>query len=108
MPYGERALVRGCNGPDVEELQIRLAGFRGTVPDGVYGPGTELQVNEFQTRFMRRDAPSGIVDHDTFLAIGDFAANYPLDFEKLKCPCGQCNGFGQGPFRGQYRAGEIQ
>jgi hypothetical protein len=31
---GERDLRRGCRGADVEALQIRLAGFRGTVPDG--------------------------------------------------------------------------
>ena len=44
MQYGERELKRGCKGPDVVELQTRLAGFRGTMPDGDFGPGTERQV----------------------------------------------------------------
>jgi len=41
MECGERELKRGSKGPDVAELQLRLAGFRGTVPDGDFGPGTE-------------------------------------------------------------------
>jgi len=33
MEYGEPDLKRGCKGPEVGELQLRLAGFRGTVPE---------------------------------------------------------------------------
>ncbi len=54
MEYGQRILKRGLTGPDVEELQIRLAGFRGTIPDGEFGPGTELQVFQF-----KREGKSG-------------------------------------------------
>ena len=43
MAWGD-PLKRGDKGADVVELQMRLAGFRGTVPDSDYGPGTELQV----------------------------------------------------------------
>jgi len=43
MEYGDRELKKGTKGLDVRELQIRLAGFRGTMPDGDFGPGTELQ-----------------------------------------------------------------
>lgn len=43
MTYGERELSLGCEGPDVAELQIRLAGFMGTEADGVFGPGTRTQ-----------------------------------------------------------------
>jgi hypothetical protein len=107
MPgYGQRELAKGLSGEDVVELQIRLAGFRGTVPDGVFGPGTELQVVCFQHDFMNLPKPSGAVDQQTFDAIEEFAEQYPLDFEALKCHCGVCNGFGQGRFKGKYRAGQ--
>jgi hypothetical protein len=33
VEYGERELKRACKGADVAELQLRLAGFRATVPD---------------------------------------------------------------------------
>lgn len=42
MKIGEKPLQRGDKGANVEELQLRLAGFRGTVWDGDFGPGTEL------------------------------------------------------------------
>jgi hypothetical protein len=89
-------------GADVAELQMRLAGFRGTLPDGVFGPGTELQVVQFQRDFMKQNPPSGIVDGDTMRATEAFARQYPIDFESLKCPCGVCSGFGRGLFKGKY------
>ena len=53
MPsYGDRELKRGLRGADVTELQMRLAGFRGTLPDGIYGSGTELQVVAFLQDYM--------------------------------------------------------
>lgn len=104
--FGERDLEKGMRGEDVVELQIRLAGFRGTVPDGIFGPGTELQVVCFQQDFMGIKKPSGIADSDTRSAIDDFAQRYPFDFDGLKCPCGVCEGFGQGKFKGKYRTGK--
>lgn len=106
MEYGERELKRACVGPDVAELQIRLAGFRGTVPDGDFGPGTERQVMNFQHDYMGVAAPNGIADRATLKAIDDFADDYPFDFKLLKCPCGQCGGFGQGQFKGRYYTGQ--
>lgn len=103
--YGERVLVKGMNGPDVVELQIRLAGFRGTMPDGDFGSGTELQVQKFQQDVMKSDAPSRVVDGDTFRAIDDFARRFPIDFNQLRCKCGQCAGFGNGRFKGRYMPG---
>jgi len=105
MDYGQRELKRGCKGPDVVELQIRLAGFRGTVPDGDFGPGTERQVMNFQRDYMGRGAPTGIADRATLRAIDRFADDYPFDFKELKCPCGKCGGFGKGQFKGRYFAG---
>jgi hypothetical protein len=105
MAFGDTVIRRGDTGPDVVELQIRLAGFRGTVPDGVYGPGTELQVVSFQRDFMKQSQPSGDVDADTFRALDRFRALYPIDFDALLCPCGVCGGFGQRRFRDQFRPG---
>lgn len=98
-------LQRGCKGPDVQSLQIKLAGFRGTIWDGNFGPGTELQVMQFQKDFMRI-LPTGIVDTATAAAINDFAKKYTFDFNQLKCPCGQCSGFGQGLYKDQYQEGK--
>lgn len=103
--YGERELARGDKGPDVVELQMRLAGFRGTAPDGGFGPGTELQVTAFQRDWMRLASPHGRVDQDTFDAIKAFAAAYPIDFKALTCGCGVCGGFGRGKFKGLYVQG---
>ncbi len=106
MPYGDTVLKRGSKGDDVVELQMRLAGFRGTVPDGDFGPGTELQVVKFQKDFMKQAAPKGIVNPATFAAIDQLAAGHPFDFGKLECPCGICHGFGQGRFKNEYRPGK--
>jgi putative peptidoglycan binding protein len=96
-------LKRGDRGDPVVELQMRLAGFRGTVPDGVYGPGTELQVSTFQRAYMQMADPDGAASQATIDAIAEFAAAHPVDFATLKCPCGLCGGFGQGRFRDVYR-----
>lgn len=105
MAYGDRELVRGNKGADVKELQMRLAGFRGTVPDGEFGPGTELQVQSFQRDWMQLLNPTGRVDGDTFAALDDFARLHPISFDTLRCPCGICSGFGQEKFKGSYRSG---
>ena len=105
--YGSRELKKGDQGDDVEELQIRLAGFSGGIPDGDFGPGSEKMVRQFQTDFMSID-PTGIVDEDTFNAIDDFADKYPIDFDNpdMKCPCGVCSGYGQGLRKNEYRQGK--
>jgi len=106
MAYGKSVLKKGSEGDDVVELQMRLAGFRGTVPDGDFGPGTELQVVKFQQDYMKIAAPTGIADQVTFAAINQFATRFPFDFNDLKCPCGVCDGFGQGRFKNEYRPGK--
>jgi hypothetical protein len=106
MAYGMSTLQKGSEGGDVVELQMRLAGFRGTVPDGDFGPGTELQVVKFQQDYMKEAAPNGVVEPETFAAIDRFAAEYPFDFDDLACPCGICDGFGQGRFGNAYRPGQ--
>lgn len=106
MTFGKSALKRGKKGDDVVELQMRLAGFRGTLPDGDFGPGTELQVVQFQKDYMKMAQPTGVADKDTLAATDRFAAEFPVDFGPLACPCGVCPGFGQGRFKGEYRPGK--
>jgi len=106
VKLGAATLEKGDKGPEVVELQIRLAGFRGTVWDGDYGSGTELQVRTFQRDVMGMEEPTGITDTRTLKALKRFAKKYPLNFNKLKCSCGECGGFGQGRFANEYREGE--
>lgn len=96
-------LGRGAKGAAVVELQMRLAGFRGTVSDGDFGPGTELQVMAFQREWMQMTVPHGRADAQTQAAIRAFGESYPIDFGQLRCPCGSCGGFGRGQFRGRFR-----
>jgi len=105
VDYGQRELKRGCKGPDVTELQIRLAGFRGTAPDGDFGSGTERQVLTFQQDCMKMRVPTGVADRVTLRAIDRFADAYPIDFKALRCPCRKCSGFGRGRGKGRYLAG---
>jgi len=116
MKFGERTLRIRTKGKDVQELQLRLAGFKGTVWDGDFGPGTKLQVTTFQKDFMKISRPDGIVGPNTFKALDRFAEQFPIDFDKIFCPqrgadhrsvC-NCNGFGQGRFKEVfYRPGST-
>ncbi len=63
MQYGERELRRGMNGPGVRELQIRLAAFRGTVPDGDFGAG-RLE-NRWSRHQSLRPGSTMTCDHTT-------------------------------------------
>ncbi|MDQ6979317.1 MAG: peptidoglycan-binding protein [Mariprofundaceae bacterium] len=104
MRYGMRSINKGCEGRDVQELQIRLSGFVGGVPDGDFGPGTERQVMAFQRDVMAQSQPSGVADMETLEALESFAAQHPMNWQDLACPCGVCRGFGQGLAQGEYRA----
>lgn len=105
MPFESSTLQHGSKGPEVVELQLRLAGFRGTTWDGDFGGGTLLQVESFQRDFMGESKPSGVVDGETIDAINRFAAQYPVDFSSLRCECGHCGDFGQNRFEGEFRDG---
>jgi hypothetical protein len=104
MPFGKAELSRGDKGAGVVELQLRLAGFRGTLWDGKFGPGTELQVVSFQRDYMQL-RPTGRADRATLAALFDFEKEFPVLVEALHCPCGTCPGFGTKRFKGQYLPG---
>jgi hypothetical protein len=105
VAFGNVALKREDTGAGVVELQLRLAGFRGTLWDGKFGPGTELQVVCFQRDYMKQAAPSGRVDDATFDALFQFEKDHPIPVALLRCPCGTCTGFGQGRFKDEYAPG---
>ncbi|MDX8393062.1 MAG: peptidoglycan-binding domain-containing protein [Mariprofundales bacterium] len=106
--YGERTIKSGCRGDDVRELQIRLSGFKGDVPDGIFGSGTAKQVSTFQRDVMQQSNPSGEADVRTMDGLEAFAQQHPIDWTNLRCPCGVCSGFGQGKFKGEYRSGKPE
>ncbi len=108
MPFESEPLARGARGTAVQELQLRLAGFRGTTWDGIFGAGTELQVVAFQRDFMKIPEPNGMVEVETINALNAFAGKYPLDFGAIQCRCGECGSFGQNRFAGQYRPGKPE
>ena len=106
MAFGDKDIQRGDKGSDVVELQLKLNGFRGTIWDGDFGPGSELQVMAFQREYMGISSPSGVFDADSFDALNEFYVNHSVDFASVRCPCGQCSGFGQGRFTNEYRIGK--
>jgi hypothetical protein len=85
-----------------------LTGFNGGVPDGDFGPKTEQQVRLFQRDYMGEDQPSGVVGKKTVEGLLQFSKDYPLDFSTLRCPCGECDGFGNGWYKGEYREGKSR
>jgi len=108
VAFGDVALKREDRGAAVVELQLRLAGFRGTLWDGEFGPGTELQVVCFQRDYMGLAQPSGVADLPTLAALRRFEAEFPLAVEQLRCPCGQCAGFGRKRFKNTYSGTENE
>ena len=89
----------GDKGPLVEELNIRLTGFGGTVqsptPLDQFTAKTEAAVKQFQRDFMKV-AETGKVCGPFLVALDQFRDKYPIPFAQFKCKCGQCTGFGSG------------
>ena len=92
-------LKLGDRGALVEELNIRLTGFGGTVqapkPLNEFTSKTEAAVRQFQRDYM--DVPeTGRVCGRFLKALDDFRTRFPIDLTKMRCPCGHCHGFGNG------------
>lgn len=102
MTFGTDNLSKGSKGDAVVELQLRLAGFKGTVWDGDFGPKTELQVKAFQQDYMGIAEPDGIAGERTYAALDIFSQAHAPDFGRLVCTCNGCWGFGNGQFKGKY------
>jgi hypothetical protein len=124
LKFGHRTLeyIKSdlMEGRDVEELQLRLAGFAGTDWDGKFGKNTKKQVELFQKEYMKMEKPTGIAEAtgkkktDTFKALNRFAKEFPIDFggkllcqfKKSKIKVCTCKGFGQQRFKKIYRSGD--
>ena len=87
----------GDKGDLVEEINIRLTGFGGTVspPQALneFTSQTEKAVRQFQRDYMGV-AETGKVCGPELRAIDDFLSKYPVNISSMKCPCGKCDGFG--------------
>ncbi|WP_201552002.1 LysM peptidoglycan-binding domain-containing protein [Psychrobacter fjordensis] len=79
----------------VLEVNIRLAGFGGALPSSDFTDLTENCIKQFQRDYMK--APeTGKICGSLIKAIDEFNYKYPIGpyYEQMKCPCGQCSGFG--------------
>lgn len=87
----------GDKGPLVEEINIRLMGFGGTIsapsPLDVFTKKTEAAVKQFQRDYMGTKE-TGKVCGAFVAALDDFREKYPIDFSTMLCNCGLCSGFG--------------
>lgn len=89
----------GDHGPLIEEINIRLHGFGGTMvankPWDEYTQKTAKAVKQFQRDFMKT-SETGIVCGDVLRALDLFRSSYPINMTHLKCQCSSCGGFGRG------------
>jgi Putative peptidoglycan binding domain len=93
---------KGDSGDIVEEINIRLSGFGGGVPNSTFDDVTELKVKQFQKDYMKIDTPTGKVDEETAKAIDEFGSKYDIPLNSLKCNCHKCGGFGEGRHKDEY------
>lgn len=89
----------GDQGPLIEELNIRLHGFGGTMvpnkPWDEYTEKTAKAVKQFQRDFMKT-SETGVVCGDVLRALDLFRSSYPINMAHFKCQCNSCGGFGRG------------
>jgi GH24 family phage-related lysozyme (muramidase) len=89
----------GEKGPLIEEINIRLTGFGGTVQTGAplneFTLKTERAIKQFQRDYMGA-AETGKICGSLLIALDEFRKRFPIDFSSMKCRCGHCNGFGNG------------
>ena len=95
----------GDKGPLVEELNIRLTGFGGTIgpqdktkpakPIDVFTEQTQAAVKRFQRDYMKVPE-SGKVCGSLLAALDKFTREFPISFDGMHCKCKLCPGFGNG------------
>ncbi len=104
---GGRSCIRlGAEGKLIQEINIRLAGFGGNVPTTNFTARTANMIRQFQRDYMEIQ-PTGRICGDTLKAIDEFGDNYTFVWDELKCPCGVCDGFGQGLYSEQKQDAGI-
>ena len=95
-------IVNGEISERVMELRIRLAGFGGLKPGNTFDDATQAAVKLFEKDVMGKSDPTGTVDLAFAQRMDLFAAEWPILFKQIACPCGKCGGFGDGKNKGQY------
>ncbi len=89
----------GDKGPLIEEINIRLTGFGGTILASKgwneFTSKTEAAVKQFQRDYMGVPE-TGKVCGAVLVALDDFRKKYPISLADMKCHCGKCGGFGNG------------
>ena len=90
---GKYCLKKGDKGKLIEEINIRLAGFGGCLPSDEFTELTEKCVRQFQRDYMQIE-PTGVVCGSFLVALDDLRSKYSVDFNRSKCNCGDCKGFG--------------
>jgi hypothetical protein len=92
-------LTVGMSGKLIEEINIRLAGFGGSVKTNSeidkFTNDTASAIKSFQRDFMEVPG-TGKVCGDVLSALDQFRLLFPINIEEMKCRCGSCGGFGQG------------
>lgn len=94
---GTACIKLGDTGPLIEELNLRLTGFGGTVlsprPLNEFTTRTQAAVMQFQRDYMGV-AETGKVCSALLHALDDFRTRYPISLAAMLCRCGHCQGFG--------------
>ena len=92
---GEKYCIKkGDKSELIREINIRLAGFGGNVPTDEFTDRTEKMVKQFQRDYMQVPE-TGKVCGNILKAIDEFQTKYPINFEEIKCKCGNCDGYGK-------------
>ncbi|TPU60581.1 LysM peptidoglycan-binding domain-containing protein [Acinetobacter baumannii] len=80
----------------IREVNIRLAGFGGALPTDEFTELTATCIKQFQRDYM--GVPdTGKICGSVLAALDRFRDEYGIAsyFESMKCPCGECSGFGR-------------
>ena len=81
----------------IREVNIRLAGFGGALPTDEFTELTANCIKQFQRDYMGVPE-TGKICGSVLVALDKFRDEYGISpyFESMKCPCGNCSGFGKG------------
>ncbi|OEK09801.1 hypothetical protein A8C32_09830 [Flavivirga aquatica] len=104
---GRYCIRQGAESKLIQEINIRLAGFGGNVPTKKFTVRTVTMVKQFQKDYMGIE-PTGNICGSTLKAIDEFEAQYPINFDEIKCKCGKCTGFGKGRKSEEYQKISIK
>lgn len=94
----------GMSGLLIEEVNIRLTGFGGSVKSNtqidIFTTDTESAIKKFQRDYMNVE-PSGRICGNFLHALDEFRLRFQANVSSMKCPCGKCDGFGSARVNGE-------